>query len=307
MPLMVGLWVCHECGTPNLSQNAPERCPVCSHDHCSCCSDSLEPTIDVIEHPEKDKSEESLANNVEIYEDETQSLQVPPDVTELPIPTDSTENSSEPLRGNHTLWHGNISDRVWDLSILGFISTWIRNYVLKYWRPRVPRGYKRLEWICDCGQSIYGDFDCSCEDSLNELAEILRCTENVESACQGSPQHRSDPGESTSSQTSYRTSSPFSRQPQLLYGRTQDTNRPLQPETALESTGTKIYLELCVNTGEFRRSLSEIDITYCNSDGELFALVRQEYNKLRGFRTRFFLLKTVDIHYVQVSLRFPYL
>ena len=68
-----------------------------------------------------------------------------------------------------------------------------------------------------------------------------------------------------------------------------------------ENTATKKYLELCVNTGEFQRSLGEIEITNVKNDHELFKLVRRKYEELRAYRVKFFLLKAVDVHFVQVN------
>ncbi len=60
------------------------------------------------------------------------------------------------------------------------------------------------------------------------------------------------------------------------------------------------YFELCVNTGEHLKSLGEIDVTRISTDGEFFALIKQQYLRLRSFRSRFFLLKPSVISYVRV-------
>ena len=62
------------------------------------------------------------------------------------------------------------------------------------------------------------------------------------------------------------------------------------------------YLELCVNTGKFHKSLGEIDITLVNCDRDLFALTKQRYNEVRGHRIKFSLLEPVAIEWVQFSL-----
>jgi hypothetical protein len=33
------VWTCCSCGTANLMANAPERCPVCEHYRCDCCTE----------------------------------------------------------------------------------------------------------------------------------------------------------------------------------------------------------------------------------------------------------------------------
>lgn len=44
------------------------------------------------------------------------------------------------------------------------------------------------------------------------------------------------------------------------------------------------FLELCVNTGEYERSVSETDITHIGSDGDLFELIASSYYTLRAER-----------------------
>ncbi len=67
------------------------------------------------------------------------------------------------------------------------------------------------------------------------------------------------------------------------------------------------FLEVCVNTGEFSRTLAEITVQtsaqVVASDEELFTQIRAEYQRLRGFRANpFFLLKPATVHFVQVSM-----
>lgn len=64
---------------------------------------------------------------------------------------------------------------------------------------------------------------------------------------------------------------------------------------------TQSYLEVCINTGEYTKTLSEIDLRDVGCDGELFRRIRSEYRRLRGFRSRFWLLKPSGVHFVRVS------
>ena len=66
--------------------------------------------------------------------------------------------------------------------------------------------------------------------------------------------------------------------------------------------GSKRFLELCVNTGEFQKQLTEIDVSSVASDGQLFRLIRQRYDEVRRFRVNYFLLRPVDVHFVQFSV-----
>lgn len=62
------------------------------------------------------------------------------------------------------------------------------------------------------------------------------------------------------------------------------------------------FLELCVNTGPHLKSLAEIDTVNISTDGALFQAIRNQYLSLRGFRSRFWLLKPAAISFVRVSL-----
>ena len=62
------------------------------------------------------------------------------------------------------------------------------------------------------------------------------------------------------------------------------------------------FLELCVNTGKFHKSLCEIDITNINCDRDLFTLTKQRYEAVRGHRSRFFLLEPTAVEWVHFSL-----
>lgn len=63
----------------------------------------------------------------------------------------------------------------------------------------------------------------------------------------------------------------------------------------------KRFVELCVNTGEYQRQLAEIDVTNLESDSQLFERIKEKYLEVRSFRVKYFLLKPIDVHFVQVS------
>ncbi|MCJ1290595.1 hypothetical protein MMC34_002135 [Xylographa carneopallida] len=66
------------------------------------------------------------------------------------------------------------------------------------------------------------------------------------------------------------------------------------------------FVEVCVNTGKWHRSLGEINITdvYCDSD--LFALIKQRYDEVRGHWTKFLFLEPAKVELVQYSLEERY-
>ncbi|KAK3301760.1 uncharacterized protein B0T15DRAFT_505975 [Chaetomium strumarium] len=66
------------------------------------------------------------------------------------------------------------------------------------------------------------------------------------------------------------------------------------------------FLEVCVNTGEFEKRLTEVNMLAVNSDTKLFQDIKEEYQSVRSFRARYFLLKPVDVHFVRFSLENGY-
>jgi hypothetical protein len=90
-------------------------------------------------------------------------------------------------------------------------------------------------------------------------------------------------------------------------------NNDLTPNcTSQASSGTAnqnldlSFLELCVNTGPHLKSLAEIDVANISCDGALFCALRKQYLRLRGFRSRFWLLKPTSVSFVRVSLDVVY-
>ena len=62
------------------------------------------------------------------------------------------------------------------------------------------------------------------------------------------------------------------------------------------------WFELCVNYGEGRKHLGEIPLADIENDGQLFKEIRTSYESIRGsLIARLYLIKPVDINYVQVS------
>jgi hypothetical protein len=78
------------------------------------------------------------------------------------------------------------------------------------------------------------------------------------------------------------------------------TLRPTPYVSANDSSNLS-FLELCVNTGAHLKTLGEIDLTHISTDGALFKAVKHEYLRLRGFRSRFWLLKPTTVSFVRVS------
>ncbi len=68
------------------------------------------------------------------------------------------------------------------------------------------------------------------------------------------------------------------------------------------TSGAGKWFELCVNYGEGRKRLGEIPLAGIENDGQLFKEIRTSYESIRGsLIARLYLIKPVDIKYVQVS------
>ena len=64
----------------------------------------------------------------------------------------------------------------------------------------------------------------------------------------------------------------------------------------------KKYFELCVNSGKWKITLGEIDITDVKTDQDFFYKVTEKYDSVRGFFAKALcLLEPADIHFIRVS------
>ncbi|EAQ91630.1 predicted protein [Chaetomium globosum CBS 148.51] len=162
----------------------------------------------------------------------------------------------------------------------------------------------------DCGDELYADFPESEADSVRQLEAYLQDHSTHAGGGTAPTQTSHSPGGAAAL-------TPASRSP-LLQPPSQtppnNTGQPASQNQLPTTTGgatqantpaiqaTKRFLELCVNTGEFQRQLAEIDISTVTNDAQLFDCIRERYHEVRSFRTRFFLLKPVDVHFVQFSV-----
>ena len=67
------------------------------------------------------------------------------------------------------------------------------------------------------------------------------------------------------------------------------------------SLSVPAYFELCVIAGNHKVKLGEIDITNVKSDGELFKMIWNKYQQLRGAELKAIFVKPSNIHFVRVS------
>lgn len=68
------------------------------------------------------------------------------------------------------------------------------------------------------------------------------------------------------------------------------------------STQEPNFLELCVNIGEHLKELGEIDLTSATCDGDFFGAVQDRYLQIRGFRSKFWLLRPATVSFVRVRI-----
>jgi len=156
--------------------------------------------------------------------------------------------------------------------------------------------------IQECGDELYGDFENGNPEAVNNLHTMLQNQGHQSTQQPNQPQ--------TASLGSLAAASTNPAAPNPGFNATQHTNptpirsmipagcnMPPSPEPY-----TRKFLELCVNTGKFHKSLGEIDITNINCDRDLFTLTKQRYEQVRGHRSRFFLLEPTAVEWVHFSL-----
>ncbi|CZR58205.1 uncharacterized protein PAC_08096 [Phialocephala subalpina] len=179
----------------------------------------------------------------------------------------------------------------------------LKNNLKRFFRSRPQTDHWRVEWICECGDNLYADFQNGSDDAVNKLATILQ-SPGVSTSSSRSSTGIPLSGVSTSVSRNPSTSSSASLSPRsstwLPPGSASSNSSVGGPVTPNQS-----YLEVCVNTSEYTKTLSEIDLRDVGCDGELFHRIRKEYLRLRGFRSRFWLLKPSGVHFVRFSVEDP--
>lgn len=156
-----------------------------------------------------------------------------------------------------------------------------------------------------CGASLYADFKENNSDNIKHLTAALQ-----------NPDYPSNPNMTTSHEMHRIPGRPNSG----LASGSGSSSVPLTSSvsqlTALKSSSAgssncisvfpeESYLEVCINTGEYTKILSEIDLRHIRCDGTLFKTLRKEYFQHRGFRSKFWLLKPSRVDFVRVRIPVP--
>ncbi|KAL7790666.1 hypothetical protein V8C43DRAFT_285140 [Trichoderma afarasin] len=157
-------------------------------------------------------------------------------------------------------------------------------------RPRLKPGYRRIEWTCDCGMDLYGDF---VETKMSDLDDLKSSLDTP------SINNSSDSEQSVETQTN----------PHHMISRSSSSSRASSSTGSTNASSVDVnvipskFLALCVNTGGMYKTLAELDMSRINSDGEAFSQMKKAYLQYRGVRSRLhFLVKPVTVEFVRFTL-----
>ncbi|KAL9110801.1 MAG: hypothetical protein Q9187_008008, partial [Circinaria calcarea] len=176
----------------------------------------------------------------------------------------------------------------------------MKRHLIQVLRPRIPAGFSRISWNCDCGAELHADFPSNDSDGITLLAAALGASSVTSSSSRGdeslpSLPHSAHLGSCTGQNR------PISSQQSPQRNQTIDNDN--SSAQLLVSTRIPRFFELCINMGNFWQSLGEIDLTYVDNDNSLGQKISDRYYEVRGFRTKqHFLLKPVNIKYVSFGL-----
>ncbi|KAL7946974.1 hypothetical protein V8C42DRAFT_298971 [Trichoderma barbatum] len=162
----------------------------------------------------------------------------------------------------------------------------------KLFRPKLKPGYRRIEWTCDCGARLYGDFVNDKTSNLDALELSLQA-----------PAEGTSTSNSSDSEQSVRTQA----NPRHMSSRSSSSSRTALSTGSTDASSIDIiqprYLALCIDTGGIYKTLAELDTSPINSDGEAFLQMKKAYLQYRGVRSRLhFLIKPVTVEFVRFTL-----
>ncbi|KFZ14509.1 hypothetical protein V501_03208 [Pseudogymnoascus sp. VKM F-4519 (FW-2642)] len=194
-------------------------------------------------------------------------------------------------------------------------------FVHRLFRPKLEIGYRRLEWQCDCGMPLYGDFRGDPEEISKLVGEIQAHGYVVTQSGHGMKQMPANSGVTTglnltASASQGLSTSPTAQDPFLnstgttsrALGGTQNpmagsvvTTTPLPPVTNNSSK----FVALCVNTGPFQKTYDEIDISATLRNTQMFHNFKRTYEACISSRKtplRRWLTQPIDIEFIQFAV-----
>ncbi|OBT58987.1 hypothetical protein VE04_00798 [Pseudogymnoascus sp. 24MN13] len=203
-----------------------------------------------------------------------------------------------------------------------FITLLRRSWFLhRLFRPKLEIGYRRLEWQCDCGIPLYGDFRGDPEEISKLVGEIQAHGYVVRQSGHGINQIPSNSGVTTginlatstpqglsTSQTAQGPSLTSIGTTSRALGETRNpmagsavTTTPLPPVTNNSSK----FVALCVNTGPFQKTYDEIDISGTLRNTQMFHNFKKTYEACISSRKnplRRWLTQPIDIEFIQFAV-----
>ena len=202
-------------------------------------------------------------------------------------------------------------------SIPGIIHQ-IYLHVLRLLRPKPDVGYRRLEWQCNCGMPLYGDFRGNNEEIDKLVTEIQ--THGFVVTQSGYGAKRSPEG----SEQNIPSSSPpvvLPRSAVHLPTRISfiDASQEIVADTSIPrassinvagspsipmNSGPK-FVALCVDNGPSRTVYQEVDISSIPRDTQIFHSFQMAYEACRSSRVNFInriFAQPVDIKYIQFAV-----
>lgn len=180
-----------------------------------------------------------------------------------------------------------------------------RNIIKRKFRPNILPGRQRILWKCKCGDDLFVDLSIHSTAEAARLASILQCSGVISGPTSSHTLGPVTGARTTSPVTSSGRSSSNSSQltnsssPLTLVGSNSSLSTPIPPPT------NQAYLELCVNTGKYSKTLSEINLRGVSCDGELFRRIRAEYSRLQPFKSKIWLMTPAAVHFVKFSVQDP--
>ncbi|KAI1323655.1 hypothetical protein F5Y16DRAFT_383060 [Xylariaceae sp. FL0255] len=227
------------------------------------------------------------------------STKVSIEQSEEPMEERSRNHFGDPLR-KPPRESSSMKKTLWNSTNLSEYISWL----IRVTRPKLKVGHRRIEWKCDCGKDLYADFSSNDGEQLDDLAFSLQ-----------------NPGEINPNQAS---NFPLGNQNTDTSNFSEDAPKSIAKgiknslghlvkryptTTASSSVSSQVgvkrprFLALCVNKGGIYKTLTEIDTSAMTSDAVAFSIMRNEYYKTRGLRSRFkFLIKATTIEFVQFTL-----
>ncbi|KAH8742495.1 hypothetical protein BGZ57DRAFT_837578 [Hyaloscypha finlandica] len=184
--------------------------------------------------------------------------------------------------------------------------TSIGNALRRLVRPRLDPKTHRIQWKCRCGHELYADISLRYSEEIARLTLALQGTSttiipvNEIYPIGQLPSHAGlqvSPVNAHSIPSSNRIPSDTNCS---TFG-SPDSSITEHPQTNLNET----FLEVCINVGEYKKTLREINLKGIHSDEALFARIRAEYLKIRKRRSWLRLFKPCGVHFVEFEFFDP--